>query len=117
MTLYTIQETGGQYTVKENGIPPITVSSQKLVDAYIKARQDINQHGEAGAHQKWWDEEAKERRKLGLPVKADYTVTHYGTSTKAKCGVHKGVQGDQNLEVMDHTLDPAAVTCPECLEA
>lgn len=45
---------------------------ETLRDMYLEARKDIKTLGLKGAHQKWHDEEAVERRKLGLKVKDRY---------------------------------------------
>lgn len=76
-----------------------------MLDAYLKARTEMIQLGEAGALKKWTGSET------GV-----YQPHHYGTSSKAACGVERGVQGNIRQEVLWHTLDAAKVDCPECLE-
>lgn len=48
------------------------LGDQWMLDTYLAARNDIHHCGLEGALQKWHDEEAQERRKLGLKVKDRY---------------------------------------------
>lgn len=47
-------------------------NEEEFAAGYLRAREDINTLGLDAALQKWHDEEAVERRKLGLKVKKRY---------------------------------------------
>ena len=49
-----------------------TVNRQRRAAAFVQNMKDIKEHGLEGAMQKWHDDEAKERRKLGLTAKERY---------------------------------------------
>lgn len=120
MTLFHLTETPQGITLTEKlpngGKFRCNFNTLDLAQRYMEARRDTIEYGREGALKKWNREEAKERRKLGLPVKADYSVTHYGDAKKAACGVERGVEGNIRQRVVDHTWFRGKVTCPDCLE-
>lgn len=120
MTLFSLTETPQGIILTETlpggGRFRCTFNTSDLAERYMEARRDTIELGREGALKKWNGEEAKERRKLGLPVKADYSATHYGDPKKAACGVEKGVEGNIRQRVVDHTWFRKKVTCPDCLE-
>ena len=89
----------------------------QLAESHMKHRRDVIELGIQGALKKWNREANKERRKLGLPCKSDYSVIHYGDEKEAACGVEKGVSGNIRQRVIDHTWHVKKVTCPECRKA
>lgn len=48
------------------------LSEEWMRDRFIELRAEINELGLEGAMQKWHNDEAKERRKLGLKVRPRY---------------------------------------------
>jgi hypothetical protein len=107
----------GDYKIREPGHPTLTVNTKVLLDAYIRNRTDVKTLGVDGALEKWRKEENIARRKAGLPKAKQTQPLHYGTKTKAACGVERGVTGTIRQEVLWHTLNPRKVTCRFCLEA
>lgn len=119
--LFEVDQEDGWWIVTEHfphgKVIRARLSSRLLVDCYIRDRTDMRNLGHDGAIAKWKRENDAERRKLGLPVKKDYSVLHYGNAKKAACGVERGVTGTIRQEVIGHTMDPKKVTCRSCLAA
>ena len=109
-TAFTVETLpDGQIVVTEHfddgAAAKCTFNSAALADSFIRHRRQIRQDCLDATLRRWNREEARERRKLGLEVKADYSVIHFGTAEEAACGVEKGVAGNIHQEVVDHSTD------------
>jgi hypothetical protein len=119
--LFEVDQEDGWYYVTEHfpegKVIRARLSSQLLVDNYIRDRTDMRNLGHDAAIAKWKKENDAARRKAGLPVRKDYSVLHYGNAKKAACGFERGVTGTIRQEVLGHTMDRKRVSCRSCLAA